>query len=278
MVDSANADLVRAVGALRPYLPDLVLVGGCAHRLFRFHPWADPGEFQPLTTEDTDLLAPLRLKRRERRLHELLIDAGFEVRLSGEIPPTTKYYPIHGKSGFHVEFIADRPGSATKRDGSPDVAAVVSGVTVPKLPYVSLLNLDPWTLDLTPERGFPIEGDTVALRVANPVSYLAQKVLVFSRGDRSREKQAKDVLYIHDTLLLMSARLGDMESAWGALCQNVHPKWVGDLRSLRDAEFAKVTDRLRRAAIIAQASGRSDPPDADRIREVCRLGLGRVFR
>ncbi len=94
-MESADADLVRALGALRPCLPDLVLVGGSAHRLFRFHPWAAPGEFQPLTTEDTDLLAPLRLKRRGRSLHELLIDAGFEVRLSGEIPPTTKYYPIH---------------------------------------------------------------------------------------------------------------------------------------------------------------------------------------
>ncbi len=155
---------------------------------------------------------------------------------------------------------------------------MVSGVTPPKLPYASLLNLDPWTLDLTPERGFPIAGDTIAVRVVNPVSYLAQKVLVFSRGDRSREKQAKDVLYMHDTLLLMSARLGDMEGAWGTLCQEVHTTWVKDLRRIRDEEFVKVTDRLRRAALIAKASGRGDPPDAERIRQVCQLGLGRVFR
>ncbi len=277
-MDSTDADLVQALTALRRYLTDLVLVGGWAHRLFRFHPWASPGGFEPLTTDDTDLLAPLRIEDRGRSLHDLLVEGGFEPRLSGEIPATTKYYPRNAESAFHVEFIADRPGSRARRDGTTDAARVVSGVTVQKLPYTRLLHLDPWPLGLTTERGFPVVDEAIEVRVANPVTYLAQKVLVFSRSDRSREKQAKDVLYMHDTLLLMSAKLADLEGAWGTLCQTVHPAWVRDLRQTRDQEFEKVTDRLRRAAILARASGRADPPDAELIRQVCQLGLGRVFR
>ena len=156
-MDSTQADFVQALRALQPYLPDLVIVGGWAHRLFRFHEWASATEFTPLTTDDTDVLTPLRLGDRGKSVHDLLTGGGFEVHLSGERPPTTKYYPRHGGSGFHVEFIAERPGSGRRRDGKTDRVRVVSGVTVQMLPYAEMLNLDPWPLNLTAEKGFPLD-------------------------------------------------------------------------------------------------------------------------
>jgi hypothetical protein len=45
----------RLVTAIRPWLGQLVVVGGWAHRLHRFHPLANPPSHPPLTTRDTDL-------------------------------------------------------------------------------------------------------------------------------------------------------------------------------------------------------------------------------
>ena len=49
-----SAAFARLVLALRPYLGDLVLIGGWAQRLFRLHPWAQPVEFPPLLTQDVE--------------------------------------------------------------------------------------------------------------------------------------------------------------------------------------------------------------------------------
>lgn len=276
-MNSANGDFVAFVSALEPYLSDLVVIGGWAHRLFRFHEWAQATAFEPLTTDDTDVLAPLRLKPRGKDLHALLTESGFDVQLSGETPPVTKYYRRGDSSAFHLEFVAERKGGRSRRDGGQNTSQEVLGVTVQKLAYVELLGWEPWTLEVDSAHGFPVKERAARVTVANPVPYLAQKALVFPRQDRARDKQAKDILYIHDTLLMMSARLGDLATAWGRLCQDTQPAWVVDLRKIRESEFSVATDRLRRAELIARASGRPNPPNAEQIRQVCRLGLKRVF-
>ena len=45
----------RLVTALRPWLGQLVVVGGWAHRPHRFHRLAKPPDHLPLRTRDTDL-------------------------------------------------------------------------------------------------------------------------------------------------------------------------------------------------------------------------------
>lgn len=49
------APIARLVDALRPWLNHLVIVGGWAHRLHRFHPWASPPAYRPLRTQDADV-------------------------------------------------------------------------------------------------------------------------------------------------------------------------------------------------------------------------------
>lgn len=77
------ANFAHLVEAVRPWLPHIVIVGGWAHRLHRFHPLAVTQEYQPLRTRDVDLAfsprAPLA-----GDLKKALINAGFNEEFSGE--------------------------------------------------------------------------------------------------------------------------------------------------------------------------------------------------
>ncbi len=50
-----TAAFARLVDALRPWLNQVVIVGGWSHRLHRFHPLANPPAYLPLMTRDADL-------------------------------------------------------------------------------------------------------------------------------------------------------------------------------------------------------------------------------
>jgi hypothetical protein len=91
MEDFAN--FARLLEAIRPWLAHMVIVGGWAHRLHRFHPLATAQEYQPLRTRDVDLAfspdAPLH-----GDLRKALSKAGFREESSGEhTPPVTHYRP-----------------------------------------------------------------------------------------------------------------------------------------------------------------------------------------
>lgn len=47
------------VQALHPWLPHVVVVGGWAHRLHRFHALAHPPDYLPLMTRDADIAVGL---------------------------------------------------------------------------------------------------------------------------------------------------------------------------------------------------------------------------
>lgn len=49
------AAFARLITALGPWLGDLVLVGGWAHRMHRLHPLAQLPAYLPLRTRDADL-------------------------------------------------------------------------------------------------------------------------------------------------------------------------------------------------------------------------------
>jgi hypothetical protein len=102
MEDLAN--FVRLVEAIRPWFPHLVIVGGWAHRLHRFHPLATSQEYQPLRTRDVDLAFSLNAPL-EGDLRDALKQAGFREELSGEdTPPVTHYYLGEEDAGFYAEF------------------------------------------------------------------------------------------------------------------------------------------------------------------------------
>jgi len=57
-MEAGNAMFARALKALGPYLGELVVVGGWAHRLYGLHSMSRASGFQPLMTEDADIARP----------------------------------------------------------------------------------------------------------------------------------------------------------------------------------------------------------------------------
>ncbi len=269
MEDLAN--FARLVEAIRPWLTHVVIVGGWAHRLHRFHPLATAQEYQPLRTRDVDLAfsphAPL-----DGDLREALDKAGFKEELSGEYtPPVTQYRLGKEDAGFYAEFLTAKKGSGVRRDGKPDITVSKAGITAQKLRHLDLLLEAPWKVRIGPETKVPIEHP-VDLLVPNPVSFIVQKLLIHKHRDA--EKKAQDILYIHDTLELFGASLGQLRTVWKDEVRPKMPARTANRAMAIAAElFNRVTDVIREAARIPQ-DRRLQP---ENVRAVTKYGLEEVL-
>lgn len=261
------AALARLILALSPYRGDVVLIGGWAHRLFRFHPLAQSLDFEPLSTQDVDLAIPARVPPREEDLGTLLIEAGFTEHFLGENHPPATHYELGEEAGFYAEFL-------TPLVGPPKAATTaIAGVTAQVLRYLDILMIEPWSVFLT-EPEYPVGPPALEVRIANATSYLAQKILVLSK--RSSADLAKDVLYLRDTLITFGRSLADLEEIWiKRLSPSIHSTARRTLQRAPEQLFAEVTDTVREASRIAREAGR--PLRPDEIAQVCRTGLAKVF-
>lgn len=261
----------RLLQAIEPWRAHLVLVGGWAHRLHRFHPLASVPNYDPLITRDTDLAfkadAPL-----EGDIRSALAAAGFEEELSGDHnPPVTHYALGEDDAGFYAEFLTPLRGSGVKRNGEPDATLAKAGITAQKLKHLEVLLVEPWPIRIGPAQGVAVAA-AVDVLVANPVSFIAQKLLI--QKYRSPAKRAQDVLYIHDTIELFGASLPNLGQVW---TDGVRPR-IGETATrnvlgLSDKTFADVTDLIRDAALIPQ-DRRLSP---ERLRASCVLGLRQIL-
>ena len=268
MEDFAN--FARLVEAIRPWLGHVVIVGGWAHRLHRFHPLATAQEYQPLRTRDVDLAfspdAPL-----QGDLRKALSKAGFREELSGEdTPPVTHYRLGEDDAGFYAEFLTAKKGSGLRRDGQPDPTLLKAGITAQKLRHLDLLLEAPWLVRIGPET-MPITR-TVDLLVPNPVSFVVQKLLIHKRRDA--RKKAQDILYIHDTVELFSASLGQLRTVWKDEVRPRIPARTANRAMVLAAElFDSVTDVIRESARIPQ--DRRLQPEV--VRAATQHGLQELF-
>jgi len=248
MEDLAN--FARLIEAVRPWLTHLVIVGGWAHRLHRFHPLATAQEYQPLRTRDVDLAFSLNALL-EGDLRKALKQAGFEEQLTGEhTPPVTHYSLGEEAAGFYAEFLTVKQGSGVKRDGKGDLTVSKAGITAQKLRHLELLLAAPWKVRVGAERKVPIER-AVDLIVPNPASFIVQKLLIHKHRDA--DKKAQDVLYIHDTLELFGASLDKLRTVWESEVRpNMSPKTAKRAVVTASELFKNVTDTIRNAARIPQ--------------------------
>lgn len=138
-----------------------------------------------------------------------------------------------------------------------------------QLRFIALLLNDPWTVELSTDAfGLPAPK---AVRVANPMGFLAQKLLIHRK--RSADDRAKDILYIHDTLQVFGARLDDLRIEWtDRVRPNLLRKAAKEIETASDWLFGEVTDLIREAAGIA-ADRRLSP---EGVREGCRYGLQQI--
>lgn len=199
--------------------------------------------------------------------------AEFKADLLGEYTPPIAQYRLGGvDAGFYVEFLAPLRGDGLTRDGARDATVAWAGVTAQRLRYLELLLVSPWSVRLDGLRSFPLAKPADVL-IPNPVSYIAQKLLIHAR--RRPDKQPQDVLYMHDTLELFGHDLNGLREEW---LQRVRPNLPG--RSVREIDrirrklFAEVTDVIRSAVRIPQ--DRVLGPDT--VRAACEYGLDSVFR
>jgi len=262
----------RLITALRPWLGQLIVVGGWAHRLHRFHPLANPPAHLPLRTRDADLaFSPDTALA--GNLRTALENAGFGEELLGDDrPPATHYRLGEEDAGFYAEFLTPLHGSGVKRSGAPDLTVSRAGVTAQKVRYLDLVLASPWSVRVGPELGLPLAAD-IGVLVPNPTSFIVQKLLI--HADRPSDKKSQDILYIHDTLELFGGSLSELRRLWvEEVRPTTAPKTASKAETIAQGLFAEVTDTIREAARIPQ-DRRLAPENVQR---ACEYGLGEALR
>lgn len=263
--------MAKMIDALGPWHESVVLVGGWAHRLHRLHPGARVPKYAAVVTRDADLAFDTA-KRIQGDIAAALQVAGFEKKPSGEhVPPVSHFQFGEEDEGFYVEFLTPLRGSSTHRDGTDKATASAAGVTAQKLRHLEVLLTAPWKIDLRPSEELPVTKASQLL-VANPVSFIVQKLLIHHVMRES--KKAQDMLYIHDTLELFRASLEELKLLWQ---EKVSPSLTDKVRAatLERAHqlFLAVSDPIRNAIRIP-GDRRLDP---DEFRQRCEVGLAELF-
>ena len=270
----ADAELepfARLVEALDPWLGQVVIIGGWAHRLYRLHPRSQKLTYPPLTTLDSDIAVPAKIVVKGEEIRERLLARGFQEEFIGEDRPPATHYHFGGHGGFYAEFLTPLVGGEHGREGERKATRKVGGVSSQQLRYVDILLVAPWSVRLHREVGYPF-APPKDVQVANPATFLAQKILI--QSSRDRRDRAKDVLYIHDTIETFAGNLPELREVFeNEIRPKLHAKRVAEVRSAARELFGGVNDTIREAVLMA--AGRKLTAEA--LMETCRAGLGAIF-
>lgn len=206
------AFFARLVESLTPWLDQVVIIGGWAHRLHRLHPSAQPLQYEPLATLDADVALPRRIKVAGDEIYKRLAANGFEAEFLGHHRPPAAHYRLSDLGvHFYAEFLTPLVGGTVDRTGKQNATQSLGGVSSQNLRHIEVLLAAPWSVALSAANGFPFEIET-GVQIANPVSFLAQKILIHRR--RNRDERAKDILYMHDTIDTFATRIDDLGVEW----------------------------------------------------------------
>ena len=86
--------------------------------------------------------------------------------------------------------------------------------------HIDILLLAPWNAHLDKASGYSFES-AKHVRIANPVSFLTQKLLI--QKERDRRDRAKDTLYIHDTIEVFAGSLAELRELFA---KEIRPSWA----------------------------------------------------
>jgi hypothetical protein len=270
------AFFARLINALRPWLGQVVIAGGWAQRLHRVHPLARALEYPSLLTRDADVALDPAVAPHGDEIRTSLETAGFTGEFLGENrqPPITQYRLGDRSSTSYAEFLVPLVGSGIRRNGQPDITVSVGGVSAQKLRHLDVLLLVPWSITLTPSSAVPV-SPPATVRMPNPVTYIVQKLLIHGRR-KTTDEQAKDLLYIHDTLQTFGGALPELNAIWRAdVKPHFHKNQIREVSQVITATLGSLTDTVRQAVVEARGAGRK--LSSDQLAETCRLGLGRIL-
>ncbi len=244
-----DARVLRLLEDLKPYLDDLVLVGGCASAIYRFSRYA--AESPPtLLTQDIDVASRQKLPPKGRpSLLSLLKKSGFTPALGGPVSPDLmKFVQQDSDPKWEVEILCPR--------GSKNALEIQEGVTAQALSYTELLLYRPWRIQIPAERLDSSASGSIEVRVPNPAAYVMQKILIRNKRRRAEERQ-KDCHYIYEVAVVFRNALDHLGNEMGFIeteFANV-PKWLKDFRS----EFSTLFDSpegtgCQEATLVAEDS------------------------
>ncbi len=248
-----DAFLVRTARTVKPYLSQLVFVGGCAGALYTRTSAASSG-LKPIVTKDIDIAGSIGLETPAETLPlaKLMTEAGFaeEFLASAASSPIVKYVPQDHDKTFDVEFLCPLRGrrrrhSATKGGG----VEINDGLLAQPLQYLNILLIDPWRIDLV-EAGLAVEVPErkLLVRIPNPAAYVVQKVLI---RDRQREEAAKrkDCYYIYTIAVMFREAIDVLQKCFQAVSAEIHPRWVKRFRCQLAELFADASAEGPDAAV-----------------------------
>ena len=264
---------MRLSRALAPCSEHFVVIGGAAHQLFRFTELAQPVDFPVLRTLDADVAVDAKA-RLTVRVDERLADLGLRATPSGEDTPPATRYVLDSAPTHYVQFVTHRTGSGLGRDGRRHATKVIGGAVAERLPHVDILMRSPWKVELSRELGFPVGEERLELLIANPATFVAQKLLVLDRRDP--RDAAKDLVYVHDTLLIFAPALEALADLWNDAVRP-SPRMAREIGRRCRKLSERPTDDIRRAVQIFRHLGRPHVPDERGMLAVLRLGLDALF-
>ena len=270
---------VLSMLALKGQLPELVLVGAWANRLYQFHPLAKHSQAASprLMTVDVDLA--IASSGVSGSLKKVMEHAGFRESVRGEAkPPATKYHPpgVEDDNGFYLEFVSPLTGGPVQRGGRTKQTTCISGIVAWQLRDIDVLLRAPWELELTAAHGLPLDDTSIPIRVAAPERYLLQKVLSIPRRS-TPNKMGKDLLYLHDAFITFGTELEGLAEPF-ALVASEYLKDKRRRRMLISFESMQRDDRLlAEARRIGLDAGRP-ATEMNNITAVLREGIKLLLR
>ena len=192
-MDVSESDLVsllKTLDTLKPYLEDIVIVGGWVPYLYRKY-GAIPARHPSVRTGDIDIAVPNVVPDKGRTtIDELLSGAGYTTRIYGSNSGAVKYELDTPPT--EIEFITPEIGKPKEES-----IAVQSGLLAQPLRYLGIL-LDSTRQITITERLADLDF-TAAVKVPTPAAFVFQKTLT-SPLRRDKNKEAKDLYYIFDLL------------------------------------------------------------------------------
>jgi hypothetical protein len=189
--------LRRVLWTLRPYLSDVVVIGGWVPHLYRRHGGFAEWRSGLSGTAEVDVLLPASAPAAERPpLGEILTSAGFRSSNGGAV------WENDPATGEKVEFFVPHTGIAASQ-GVVRPVADQSGVGAFALTDLDVLSEHTRILPvpMTVQEGPPVE---LSVRVPTLGAYLVAKACTFLKRspimDGTMSRRAKDLVYIRDVM------------------------------------------------------------------------------
>jgi hypothetical protein len=186
--DSELLTLLRTLDTLKPYLEEIVIVGGWVPFLYRRY-GNMPARHPSVRTTDIDIAVPRNVPDKGRpTIDSLLANAGYTVQILGSSGAVVKYELATPPT--EIEFITPEIG----KPGEPSVI-VQSGLRAQALRYLQILLENTAQIQII----YSISDVNVnsSIRVPSPAAFIFQKALTLPQR---RLKRAKDLYYIFDLL------------------------------------------------------------------------------